>query len=128
MPTQTSHQKQIHRLRNSIFRRWWAISGGLWLTIGLLSLWRLQNEFELLREHFTWTSLRYALIYNRLEALGLSLCVGLTVALLVAESRHIIFGLTDGERQRLENTLFRIHQQGESHPLWQKIIEADNKD
>lgn len=123
--SERSHQDQLERLRSSVLRRWWLISLGLWLTVGPLSLWALRYEFALIFEHFTWTAVRYGLAYNRLAALGLGLTVGLTVALLVAESRHILFGLTAKERERLEKQLFKIHQQGNNHPLWSQIVEPD---
>lgn len=115
------YEKQLMRLRDRILRRWWLINGILWLTVAPLSLWPLRHDFKLLQEHFTWAAVRYALAYNRLSAIGIALCIGLTVALLIAESRHILFGMTSGERQRLGKMLNRIRQQGESHPLWQQI-------
>jgi hypothetical protein len=104
-----------------MLRRWWLVNGVLWLTIGSLSLWGLRHEWATLRQYFTWTAVRYALAYNRLSAIGLSICVGLTVALLVAESRYLLFGLSKAERQRLERLLEQIQQQGSSHPLWHRV-------
>jgi sugar phosphate permease len=67
-----------------LLRRWWRNSTFLWLTLGSFSLWSLRGEWATLRQYFTWTAVRYAVAYNRLAALGLGLCVGLTVALLSA--------------------------------------------
>ncbi|PSN18298.1 hypothetical protein C7271_13285 [filamentous cyanobacterium CCP5] len=120
-----SHHRQLERLRRSMLRRWWLISLGLWLTVGPLSLWALRHELALIHQHFTWTAVRYGLAYNRLAALGLGITVGLSVALLVAESRHILFGLTAKERDRLEKQLFKIHHQGDQHPLWSQIVQPD---
>jgi len=102
-------------------RRWWWRTLGLWLTVGTVSLWTLREEFLFLQQHFTWTALRYGLAYHRLAAIGLGLCVGLTVALLVGESRHILFGLSDSERQRLQRLHHHIEQQGQRHPLWKAL-------
>lgn len=118
MTVDPQHQRQIERLRVILLRRWWRTSVLLWLTVGSLSLWNLRGEWAMLRQYFTWTAVRYAVAYNRLAALGLGLCVGLTVALLVAESRHILFGLTRTEQQRLDRLHQDIHQQGPTHPLW----------
>ena len=118
----THHEIQLDRLRRLIIRRWWLATAGLWLTLCPLSLWSFRADIALLQQHFTWTSLRYALIYNRPAALGLALCIGLTVALLVGESRYLLFGFSPGERRRLEKQLFRIQQQGERHPLWRQVM------
>jgi hypothetical protein len=87
----------------------------------LLSLGRLRPEIAQLRQYFTWAAVRYGLAYNRLAAVGLGLCVGLTVALLVAESRYILFGMTKAELQRIEALAHRIETEGRSHPLWRHI-------
>ena len=39
--------------------------------------------------HFTWVALRYAIAFNRLPALGLSFCIGLTVATLIGHSHSL---------------------------------------
>ena len=111
----------IEKLRSIVLRRWWVISGLLWLTVAPLSLWSLRPDIALVRQHFTWSAVRYGLAYNRLAAVGLGLCVGLTVALLVAESRYILWGMTQAEAQRLEKLLHRINAQGNSHPLWRHL-------
>lgn len=114
----SSQKRQLKQLQAILRRRWWLTVLGLWLTVGSLSLWNLRPEIILLRQYFTWTALRYGLFYHRLAALGLGLCLGLTVALLVAESRYLLFGLAQEEQQRLETWLQRINRQGPRHPLW----------
>lgn len=121
------HQRQIERLRVILIRRWWLTSVLLWLTVGSLSLWSLRGEWVYIRQYFTWTAVRYALAYNRLAAIGLGLCVGLTVALLVSESRHILFGLSRTEYERLDHLRQRIEQQGERHPLWPALHQRRQK-
>lgn len=86
-----------------------------------LSLWSLRPEIAQLHQYFTWATVRYGLAYNRLAAVGLGLCVGLTVALLVAESRYILFGMTKAELKRIETLAQRIETEGRSHPLWRHI-------
>lgn len=116
-----SQKRQLQQLRRILWRRWWLTVVGLWLTVGSLSLWSLRSELVLLRQHFTWTALRYGLFYHRLAALGLGLCLGLTVALLVTESRYLLFGLAKEEQHRLEIWLQRINRQGPRHPLWTSL-------
>jgi hypothetical protein len=121
MASSNSSNYLLERLRGLVMRRWWWRTLGLWLTVGTVSLWALRQEFLSLLQHFTWTALRYGLAYHRLAAIGLGLCVGLTVALLIGESRHILFGLSDSERQRLQRLHHQIEQQGQRHPLWQSL-------
>lgn len=102
-------------------RTWWRMCLALWLSVGTLSLWWLRPELQELREYFTWAAVRAMIIFNRPAAIGLTLCVGLTMALLYAESRHILWGLSKGEKSRLTTQLNKIRAQGSSHPQW-KII------
>lgn len=67
----------------------WLLVAVCWGTIGLVSLWALRDDLALWRTHFTWVSLRYAIAFNRLPALGLSFCIGLTVATLIAHSHSL---------------------------------------
>ncbi|MFK8184138.1 MAG: hypothetical protein AB8B99_12250 [Phormidesmis sp.] len=112
---------QIEALRQHQMRNWWWLSLALWLTIGVVSLWSLRFEFQELNAYFTWAAVRAMLAFNRLPALGLGICFGLTIALLYAESRHILFGLSKSEAQQLTTRLSKIYAQGPSHPQW-KII------
>ncbi|MFM7470512.1 MAG: hypothetical protein ACKO5P_03270 [Nodosilinea sp.] len=112
---------RLERLRLILMRRWWLATALLWLILGSLSLISLRREIGQLHQYFTWTALRYALAYNRLAALGLGLCIGLSLALLLAESRYILFGLSRGERRRLQQSLERVRQRGPGHPLWRHL-------
>ncbi len=117
-PELTEQVQRLHQL--TVYSRW-AVAVVLWLTVGLLSLWSLRSDIQLWREYFTWTAVRYALAYNPVPAVGLSLCVGFTTAILIWQSRNILFGLPKSERQRLEQSVLRIQRQGPSHPLWKWI-------
>ncbi|TVQ05826.1 MAG: hypothetical protein EA368_18455 [Leptolyngbya sp. DLM2.Bin27] len=116
-----SPSPSLQKLRAIIMRRWWVVSGLLWLIVGSLSLWSLRPEIALLRQFFTWSAVRISLAYNRPAALGLGLCVGLSVALLVAESRYLLWGMTNDEQRRLELLLHRIEARGAAHPLWRQL-------
>lgn len=113
--------QEIEALRQAMMRSWWWVCLALWLSVGVLSLWWLRSGLQELREYFTWSAVRYMLYYERRAAIGLGLCYGLTLALLVSESRHILWGLSAGERSRLHTRLHKIRNQGPSHPQW-KII------
>lgn len=104
-----------------MLRNWWLLTIALWFTLGLWSLWQLRSEFQIWAQYFTWTAVRYSLAYNRLASAALGLCVGMTVALLISESRHILWGISKTERERLEKQLTKICKQGPSHPLWRVV-------
>jgi hypothetical protein len=119
--SQPNTEQAIESLRQKMLRNWWLLTVGLWLTVGAWSLWQLRAEFQIWAQYFTWTAVRYSLAYNRLASIGFGLCFGLTMALLISESRHILWGLSKQERERLERQLARIRQQGPSHPLWHVV-------
>lgn len=112
---------EVERLHQLTVWARWLVVGCLWGTIGLLSLWGLRAELALWWQYFTWTAVRYGLAYNPLAAIGLGLCLGLTVATLVWQSRNIIWGLPRPERRRLMQQARRIRRQGPSHPLWKWV-------
>jgi hypothetical protein len=45
----------------------------------------------------------------------------MTLAVLIWQSRNILFGLPENEQRRLEQQVLRIREQGQSHPLWKWI-------
>lgn len=111
-------QQQVDRLfRLTLYSRW-ILAISFWLLLAPLSLWGLRREIPLWRDHFTWTSLRYGLIYNPLSALGLALCMSATIAVLLRQTRYSLFGLSRSDRKQFEKKLFKIRQQGKTHPLW----------
>ncbi|HIK17624.1 MAG TPA: hypothetical protein IGS53_20360 [Leptolyngbyaceae cyanobacterium M33_DOE_097] len=112
---------KLHRL--TVYGRWLLISG-LWLTIGWLSLWMMRDGISLMLDYFTWAALKYTLVFNPIPALGLAICVGLTVGVLLWQSRNILFGLSEPEQKRLELQVCKIAQQGKSHPLWRFVYEG----
>jgi hypothetical protein len=119
-------QASIQRLHElTVLGRWLAIIA-LWLTVGAASLWGLRYPISLMQEYFTWAALRNGLANHPISAMGLGLCIGLTIGVLVWQSRNILFGLPKDEQERLEKMVLRIRQQGESHPLW-KWLETENQ-
>ncbi len=96
----------------------WAVVAGLWATIGAASLWGIRKYFGLWQDHFTWSSVRAVVLYHRLSAMGLVICVGMTLSVLIWQSRNILFGRPKSEQLQQHQLLCRIRQQGSSHPLW----------
>lgn len=115
--------ERLHQL--TVYSRW-ILVGCLWLSVGSLSLWGLRSEIALWQDYFTWTALRYGLAYNLLPAIGLGFCLGTTTGVLVWQSRNILLGLSQLERQRLEQQVQQIHKQGTSHPLWHWVFKDLN--
>ena len=117
----TTFTQQVQRLHQlTVYGRWFFV-GCLWLTIAPFSLWNLRGELVILQQYFTWVAVRYGLFYNPLSTLGLAVCIGTTVSTLVWQSRNILLGLPQRERERLEKQVFRIRQQGQTHPLWKWV-------
>ena len=119
-------QVQVERLYRLIVYCKWLIVVLLWSSVGSLSIWSLRREISLWVEHFTWVSVRYALAYNRLPTLGLSLCLGTTTAILVWQSKNILWGISPEEQKHLEQQVRQINHQGRTHPLWKWIIQDDS--
>jgi hypothetical protein len=117
-------KEQVSRLHLATVYGRWILVVSLWLTLGILSLWGLRYHIGLLLEHFTWAALRWGLAFNWLPSLGLFICVGMTTAVLVWQSRNILFGLSRQEQRRLEQQVLKIRQQGKSHPLWKWVCQS----
>ena len=113
--------QRLHRL--TVYGRWLVV-GILWMSVGILSLWGLRYPISLWLEYFTWSAVRYGLFYNWLPTIGLSLCIGMTAAVLIWQSRNILWGMPDQERRRLEQQVQQIRKQGESHPLWKWVCQS----
>jgi len=113
--------QRLHEL--TVYGRWLTVLG-LWLTIGSLSLWSLRYPISLLQDYFTWAAVRWGIVFQPLPAMGLGLCVSMTIAVLVWQSRNILVGLPKSERQRLEKQVLKIREQGSSHPLWKWVYPS----
>ncbi len=116
--------EELEALRQAMMRTWWRISLFLWLTVGLGCLWWVRGDLIEISEYFTWAAVRAIFLYNRPAGMGIALCIGVTFALLMSESRQILWGMSADERSRLSAQLDRIHAQGSSHPQWNLIQRA----
>ncbi|MEG4804939.1 hypothetical protein QUB63_30165 [Microcoleus sp. ARI1-B5] len=116
-------QIEVHRLHKlTVYGRWLTVIL-LWISVGSLSIWGLRGEIALWLENFTWAAVRYGLYFHRWPTLGLVLCLGMTLAVLTKQSRNVR-GLPQREKQRLEQQVRRIRQQGPSHPLWKWVCKG----
>ena len=116
-------QQQLQRLHTLTVTARWVVIGVLWVSLAPISLWGLRSEIDLWRDYFTWTAVRYGLAYNPLPTFGLALCIGMTVTVLIWQSRNIAFGISQRQTKRLEHQLLSIRQQGKSHPLWKWVCK-----
>lgn len=114
-------QQQAQRLYKVILQLRWLSVGVLWISIAPLSLWGLRHEFALWLDYFTWTALRYSLIYNPLCAVGLIFCISLTISTAIWQSYNTLFGLSPRYLHRLKRQVLKIRQRGKKHWLWKRI-------
>jgi hypothetical protein len=117
----SNFQRQVEKLYQlTVYARWLFILC-CWLTLGTYALWQLKHEIALLFDYFTWAAVRYGLMFNLLPAFCLSFCIGITVSVLLWQSRNIIWGLPAKERKYLEKQVTKILAAGRKHPLWKLI-------
>lgn len=124
-PIDPEMQQAIERLHQLTVWGRWAVVTGLWLTVGVWSLWQMRKVWEVAWEYFTWSAIRVGMIFNPWATIGLGLCISMTLSVLVWQSRNILWGLPKSEQQWLQQRILKIQQQGPSHPLWAKIY-GDN--
>jgi hypothetical protein len=116
-------KQQVQKLYNLILYGRWLVVAFLWLSVGSLSLWGLRSEIALWLQYFTWVAVRFALYYNPLPTIGLTVCLVMTISVIVWQSRNILIGLPPEEQRRLEQQVQKIRQQGATHPLWKWICQ-----
>ena len=121
MSVRSDFQQKVDKLyKLSIYRRWLFVILS-WLTFGLYAIWNLRKEIALCIDYFTWAAVYYGLHFNFLPTLCLAFCIGITVSVLVWQSRNIIWGLPDLEKRKLEGRVKKIMTKGTKHPLWKWI-------
>lgn len=99
----------------------WIVVVSLWLTLGVYGIWGIRHEIGLWLDYFTWSAVRYGLAFNIVPTLCLAVCIGMTLSVLLLQSRHIIWGLSDKEKYYLEQKVEKILNTGSSHPFWKWI-------
>ncbi len=124
MTNDPNFQIEVQRLHKlTIYGRWLIVSL-LWISVGSLSIWGLRREIGLWLENFTWAAVRYGLYFHRWPTLGLVLCLAMTLAVLTWQTRNRVRGLPQREKQRLEQQVRRLRQQGPSHFLWKWVCKG----
>lgn len=116
-------QAEMSRLYQVMLQGRWLVVAGLWLTLGSGSLWSLRKMLELAFEDFTWASLRYGLHYSPWATMGLLVCIGSTLSVLLWQSRNLLFGFSQRQQQYLQKQVLKIRAQGHSHPLWRWVCQ-----
>ena len=111
-------QKKVTKYHQiTIYMRWLVVIA-LWLTLGIYGIWGIRNEIQLWLNYFTWSAIYYGLAFNLIPTLCLSICIGMTVSVLVWQSRCAIWGLSDKEQYYLEQKVTKILATGTSHPFY----------
>jgi hypothetical protein len=118
-------RQEVERLHQLTVWGRWLFVGCSWLLIGSVSLWGLRSVIQLWLEYPTWAALYYGLAFNRLPSLGLSFCLGMTLAVLVWQSRNILFGRPKRQQRQLEDRVHKIRRQGSTHPLWHWVCRPE---
>lgn len=116
-------EQQVEKLHKLTLIGRWLLVVLCWLTLGVWGIWGLRREISLWLAHFTWSAVRLGLVYNLLPAFCLIFCVAMTTAILVWQSRNILFGMPAQERKRLEQQVRKIRTRGYKHPLWKWICQ-----
>jgi hypothetical protein len=114
---------RVERLYRLIVYGRWLVICLLWATVGAYSIYELRYPLELIREDFTWAAVKYGLIFQPISAVGLAVCVGMTIGTLIWQSRNAIWGLPKDERERLVKQVCQICKQGSSHPFWKWVVK-----
>ena len=109
---------KLHQL--TVYARWLFVVVS-WLTLGSYALWHLRTEIALWFDYFTWAAVYYGFHFNPIPTICLAFCVGITVSVLIWQSRNIIWGLPADEQRQLERKVKKIQAQGKKHPLWKWI-------
>jgi hypothetical protein len=116
--------QKLHQL--TVYGRWFVVAF-CWLSLGSFGIWGLREEIPLWQEYFTWTAVRYGLAYHVPSTFCLAFCLGLTMAVLIWQSRNILWGMPTREKQRLEKQVKKIYASGPTHPLWNWTFGASKR-
>ena len=115
----TKELQRLHQL--TVYARWLFVMFS-WITLGAAGIWDLRGDIALWLEHFTWAAVRYALAYNLISTFCLAFCIGITTAVLVWQSKNILYGISSSEKRRLHKQVKKIRDRGPSHPLWKWVF------
>ncbi len=111
--------KKLHQI--TLYFRWLVVAV-CWLLVVPLSLWQLRDDIALMMGYFTWSALRYSLIYHLIPACFLFLSIGITLAVLLRHSQYVLRGILPKERKQLEQQVKKIYRLGPRHPLWKWLF------
>ena len=107
--------EKLYRL--TIYIRWLFVLFA-WLTLGSYGFWQLRGDYQLWRDYFTWTAVRYALAFNPVAAFCLFLCLGLTGAVLIRHSLYLLFGISSTQQEYFRQQAQKIYSKGATHPFY----------
>jgi hypothetical protein len=110
--------RQVAQLRRwEQWRRWLTVAA-LWIFVGGWSCWQLRDSIALLGEYFSWTGLRYVVMFNFWGGgVGLIICFATTVSTMFWQLLQWWWPPSDRERHRLEQQAAKVFAPGSRHPL-----------
>ncbi|VEP14907.1 conserved hypothetical protein [Hyella patelloides LEGE 07179] len=114
-------QKKVDRYYQLTIYLRWIVVLLLWFTLGVYGVWGIRHEIKLWLDYFTWSAVHYGLAFNLVPTICLAICIGMTVSVLLWQSSHILWGLSDREKYYLEKKVAKILATGSSHPFWKWI-------
>lgn len=117
-----SLNRPLRRLYQAQLAGRWLVVGIAWFSLTPWALWQFREDISLLWEYFTWTGVRYSLIFRVWPTLALAFCLALTAAVLVRQSIHLLWGLSPRELLSLRRRVQRIQSAGPRHLLWPLIF------
>ena len=119
--SEVDFQKKVDKYYQLTIYFRWIVVLLLWSTLGVYGIWGIRHEIKLWLDYFTWSAVHYGLAFNLFPTICLGICIGMTVSVLLWQSSHILWGLSDKEKYYLENKVKKILAKGSSHPLWKWV-------
>jgi hypothetical protein len=119
--------REVERLYQvTVYSRWLFVLF-CWLTFGSVGIWGLRQEILLWVDYFTWSAVRYGLMFNPFPSLCLFFCIAVTISVLVWQSRNELVGLPATEKYRLQKFVKKIRAYGPRHPLWKRVVGKEEE-
>ena len=114
--------RRLYHLRLKL--RWAAIAATSLVAMPP-ALWTVRETIGSWAVHFSWTSVRYAIVHHRLAAIALAFCIGLVTVTLMRHSWHMLRGLSAKELEELRRATLTVRDRGPAHPLWRVVVKPN---
>ncbi|MEM9155821.1 MAG: hypothetical protein AAGB13_12445 [Cyanobacteria bacterium P01_F01_bin.33] len=105
----------------------WVVVMLIWVGVGIPSLLILRAEISRLLEFFTWSGLKYSLLYSPIAGIGVCISLAFTLAALLWQSHYELFGLSKQTRQSIEQQAEFVRQLEPNHWIRRWLESAPQK-